>query len=121
MHSPSPHQRLRSRLGFTLAELIVGIVLLTVGLGALASTAAYLLYEIAASRRAERGAILGHSRLEHLRLGTCTSASGVALHDGVTERWAVVATGRHATTSVAISWRERDRDVVQRYQGGFTC
>jgi Tfp pilus assembly protein PilV len=107
--------------GFTLAELVVGIVLLTVGVGALSSTAAWVLYETAASRRAERAAGVGRTRLELVRLGACVSGSGDIDHDGLVERWRVSATRYAARVTVTVSYDERGRGIVQRYEGGFTC
>jgi len=109
------------RYGFTLAELIVAIVLLTIGVGALASTAAYSIYGSAASRRTERAAMLARTRLELLRLRPCVSGSDVVAHDGLTERWTVTATPRGAIAVVAITYRERSRAAEQRYESRFPC
>jgi prepilin-type N-terminal cleavage/methylation domain-containing protein len=115
------HAVVSPRSGFTLAELIVGIVLLTVGVGALSSTAAWVLYQTAATRRAERAAGLGRTRLELLRLGPCSNGSGSIDHEGLTERWTVSATPYGASVAVTITYAERGREIAQRYQGGFTC
>ena len=109
------------RCGFTLAELVVAIALLTVGLGALAGTSSYLLSETASSRRAERGANLARTRLELLRLGPCATVSGTALAHGLTERWTVSTLDRSAVTAVRISYSERGREIVQHYQSAFPC
>jgi|SRR5687768_7817683 len=110
-----------TRAGCTLAELVVGIVLLTVGVGALSSTAAWVLHETAASRRAEQAAILGRTRLELLRQGPCVTSSGHTDHDGLAERWTVSASRYGASAAVTVSYRERGHALVQRYQGGFSC
>lgn len=109
------------RYGFTLAELIVSIVLLTIGVGALASTAAYSIYEAAASRRTERAAMLARTRLELLRLRPCVSGSDVVTHDGMTERWTVSATPRGAVATVAITYDERHRIAEHNFASRFPC
>jgi len=111
----------RCRHGFTLAELIVALVLLTVGLLALASTSAFLTYEHAATGRAERAATIGGSRLEILRTGSCDNAQGTETVDGLTVAWSVAPSGHTALATVHVSWAERGTAVVQRYVSGFTC
>lgn len=110
-----------TRRGFTLAELIVALVLLTVGLLALAGTSAFLTYEHAATGRAERAAAIGQSRLEILRFGSCADAQGRESVNGLTIAWSVAPSGRTALARVEISWAERGMAVVQRYASGFTC
>ena len=111
----------RSLDGFTLAELIVALMLLTVGLLALASTSAFLTYEYAATGRAERAAAMGGSRLEILRTGSCADAQGTETVDGLTVAWSVAPSGSTALATVHVSWAERGTAVVQRYTSGFGC
>jgi prepilin-type N-terminal cleavage/methylation domain-containing protein len=111
----------RSRHGFTLAELIVALMLLTVGLLALASTSAFLTYEHAATGRAERAASIGGTRLEILRTGSCDNGVGTETVDGLTVAWSVAPSGHTALATVHVSWAERGKTVVQRYASGFTC
>ena len=110
-----------TRSGFTLAELTIAIVLLTIGVGALASTAAYVLYETAASRRAEAAANLARTRFDRLRMGACIASSGVEVHAGLTEQWAVTIAPHGASAIAVISYDERGRAVMQRYQTAFRC
>ena len=110
-----------ARHGFTLAELIVALVLLTVGLLALASTSAFLTYEIAANGRAERAAAIGQSRLEILRTGICADAQGRESVHGLSVAWSVAPSGRSALATVEVSWAERGKAVAQRYASGYTC
>ena len=111
----------RPRHGFTLGELIVALMLLTVGLLALASTSAFLPYEHAATGRAERAATIGGTRLEILRTGSCDDAQGTETIDGITVAWSVAPSGHTALATVHVSWAERGIAVVQRYMSGFTC
>jgi prepilin-type N-terminal cleavage/methylation domain-containing protein len=109
------------RDGFTLTELIVAIMLLTFGLLALASTAAFLTYEQAASRRAERAATIAASRLELLRLGRCIPTQGTEPIDGLMAAWSVTPSGPTALAVVRVSWMERGVAVAQRYTTGIVC
>lgn len=109
------------RGGFTLAELIVGVMLLTVGLGALAGTSAWTLRETASARRVERAANLARSRLELLRLGPCGAATGVEMHGDLIERWSVSQARLGAVATVTIAPRDSGRMPEQRYHAAFPC
>ena len=109
------------RNGFTLVELIVAVLLLTVGLGALAGTSTWVLRETAASRRAERAAVIAQARLELLRVGSCASGSGTATHGELVERWSVVLDERRAIAIVSVAGRDHEYLREQRYQAAFRC
>ena len=110
-----------ARRGFTLAELTVAIMLLTVGVGALASTAAFVLYETAASRRAEAASQIARTRFALLRLAPCVPAAGVEVHGGLTERWSLALAPHGASVAVAITWQDRGEPMLQRYRTAFPC
>jgi prepilin-type N-terminal cleavage/methylation domain-containing protein len=110
-----------ARPGFTLAELIVALMLLTVGLLALASTSAFLTYEHAASGRAERAATIAGSRLEMLRTGRCSATAGAETIDGLTAAWSVASSGHVALATVDVTWTERGVPILQRYTSGYPC
>ncbi len=113
--------RFTQRAGFSLPELVVALVLVTVGLLALASTSVFLTYEHAASGRAERAAMLAGSRFEMLRAGGCSPAQGTETIDGLTTVWTVTPSKGTALATVRITWRERGAPVSHRYEGGFPC
>src|SRR5687767_14619345 len=96
----------RARHGFTLAELTVAIVLLTVGVGALAGAATFVIYETSASRRAELAAHIAATRFELLRVGPCLAASGVEAHGGLLERWQLLQGQYGAVVEATISYDE---------------
>ncbi len=113
--------RLQPCRGFTLAELIVALMLLTVGLLALSSTSAFVTYELASSARSERAAAAAASRLEALRSASCADAAGSSTSDGITTAWSVAAVGRGATSSVEVTYADRGKRISQRYSSGFAC
>jgi len=121
LHPSSRAIRDVHRDGFTLTELIVALMLLTVGLLALASTASFLTAESAASSRAERAAVVAGSRLEILRTHGCASAQGRETVGELTATWAVVASEGSALASVTVSWTERGRPIIHRYTSGIAC
>lgn len=109
------------RRGFSLPELVIALMLLTIGLLALASTSAFLVHQHAASGRAEHAATLAASRLEMLRAGGCTPAEGTETNDGLTSAWSVTLSGALALATVRVSWLERGEPVAHRYESGFPC
>lgn len=75
-----------SRSGFTLVEVLVALVMLTVGALALAATGvANLRLELTAARRVA-GAALATTRLEQLR-SKCSPSSGNDSAAGITAAW----------------------------------
>ena len=97
------------------------MVLLTVGLGALASTAAWILGETSASRRAERAATLARSRLELLRFTGCNPGGAVVRHGDLVEQWALSVESHRAIAVVVVSARDSGRMRQQRYQAAYQC
>ena len=83
------------RAGFTLVELIVAIVILTVGVLGLASTAAVVTRQIGGGAQQARAAIVAQARFEALRgmscvdYGTLPLTGGGAGDYGTRESWSV--------------------------------
>jgi Tfp pilus assembly protein PilV len=108
--------------GFTLTELVVSLLLLTVGVLAMASTVAVISFQASANTRSEQAAAVGQARLEALRSGGCSiAAPGSATNRGITERWTVSQTAGSATVAVEVAFVQRGRDRSQRYVSGFRC
>lgn len=98
----------RARRGFTLVELIIAIVILVVGVLGLASTAAVVMQQIAASSMQTRAAMIGQSRLERLRSFPCANmVAGTATSNGITETWRFTINVRTATLINVVTWAER--------------
>jgi prepilin-type N-terminal cleavage/methylation domain-containing protein len=82
---------LRSTAGFTLLETMVAIMILTVGLLAVARITAMALRLSADGQARWAGAALARSRLELLRSGNCSAGSGTDASAGTQVRWTVAA------------------------------
>ncbi len=84
--------RLRARAGFTIAELMVSVVIITVGVLALMSTSVGVLRQMRAGNQAAIAAAVGQSRMETIRSQQCgADATGSATTRGVTEAWSIAA------------------------------
>lgn len=115
----------RSRGGFTLIELMVSVVLLSVGVLALASTSGLVMRMMGGASQQVRAATIATSRFETLRSLQCSSiGSGAATTPGITERWAVsllaARTYDVADTVTLVSMSSR-RPVVQAYRSMVRC
>ncbi len=117
----TPRTHSANRHGFSLAELIVAITLLTIGLGALASSSAWIIRESSSARRSERAAHIARSRFGLLRLQPCTADNGTAPHGELIERWSVSVTAGRAVAVVAVVPDNGTHLTEQRYQAAFPC
>ena len=81
----------RDRRGFTLVELIVAIMILVVGLLALAGTSALITRQMGTGARTAMAATVSQARLDMLSSLDCTTlaASGTSSARGVSESWIV--------------------------------
>lgn len=82
---PAPHQR----DGYTLVEVIVALMLFTVGALALMSTSTVLAIQLGNDARRERAARIATARLEVLRSTCHAAASGNERIGDVTSNWSV--------------------------------
>ena len=96
--------RLLARRGFTIIELVVAIIIMTVGVLALATGSAGVARQMRAGNQSAVAATVGQARLENIRSLGCSSLSnGTATTRGMSEKWAVVwisARARVVTESV---------------------
>ena len=86
--------------GFTLVELMIAVVILSVGVLAMIGTAGLVSRMIGQGKRNTRAAVVAMQRFERLRLAAhattpdCTAlAGGTATTNGVIETWTVTGAG----------------------------
>lgn len=83
---------MRSRRGFTLAEVLLAIVLIDVGLLALMGGSAVLLRQTNALRLRNAALRAATNRLQQLAAASCAASAGSAVTaDGIREAWTLVA------------------------------
>ncbi len=94
---PSPsapmRKRLRTRRGFTIVELLVAIIIISVGLLALASGSAATLREMELAQQQSSASMIAQSRLERLRATACASvvSGSTSVAPAFTDKWTVSA------------------------------
>ena len=102
---------LQSRGGFTIIELVVAIIIMTVGVLALATGSAGVARQMRAGNQVALASIVGQARLETVRSLGCSSLSnGTATTRGMSEKWAITwlsSRSRVVTESVTYVPRAR--------------
>ena len=103
-----------SLLGFTLAEVLVAVLVLGVGVVALVGTSATVTRMIGRGKVETRAALAASRRMETLRLAAyatsprCTgsgfASGGPVLSGGMTESWLVPPTGRVRKVRVTVTY-----------------
>ncbi len=87
------------RSGFTLVELIVAMLMLTIGLLGLAGVGAVVLKQMRGGTYQTVAASIAQSRFEQFEGDACSSiVSGTATVRGMPEKWTVSAMGLRAKT-----------------------
>ena len=95
-----------NRGGFTIVEIIIAILVLTVGLLGLATTAALVTRMIARGQRSSAAAGFAQRRLERLRPGACLPALRVGGTDTLLRGAGWIAINRWAWTDMGNNvWR----------------
>jgi len=93
--------------GFTLVEVLVAALVLTVGVLALEGTALGVERMVASGDRMERAAAAAGSRLEGLRSVSCAAmAAGNAADQEHAEAWTAAAAGSRRVLSVTVTYRD---------------
>lgn len=114
--SPRPSSaapRLRARRGFTVVELVVAIIIITVGLLALAAGSGATIRQMELSQQQSSAALIAQSRMEQFRaISACSGfASGSTTVNALyTDKWTVTtyAANKPArTVAETVSYKDR--------------
>jgi len=121
----------RSDSGFTLVEVLVAIVVLSVGVLALAGSTAMVTRMIGRGKVETRAAQVASRRLETLRLAAystsprCTAAGftngGPVSTSNVTESWVVPAAGKVRSVQVNVTYRTVQGNRTASLQTRIEC
>ena len=100
---------LRARGGFTIIELVVAIIIMTVGVLALATGSAGVAKQMRAGNQAALAAVIAQARLETIRSQGCTYLSnGTATTRGMTEKWNITwLSGRARVVTESVTYVPR--------------
>ena len=120
------------RRGFTLVELIVAIVILSVGVLGLASTAAVVTRQIGGGAQQSRAAAVAQARFESLRGMSCVDYGGLPFSgtddaEGFRESWSVVefagANGSAPAVTLidSVYFAANGKETVRVFRSMRTC
>ena len=117
-----PSRRAKPRRGFTLVELLVAIVLLSVGALALASLSAVVMRNINGAAQQTIAATIAQARLERLRGLSCTKLeSGSADTRGMDESWKVIPETRTVTVVLTVNYDDGRRNRLHIHETIIPC
>lgn len=113
----------RAERGFTLAELLVAVVIFSIGLLALAGTASVIMTTLTSTQSRTIAAGVADSRLERIRTTTCASrASGSATTRGIAETWTVSHLPRaEDDVTVSVTFLSNRRPRTETFRTFIPC
>jgi prepilin-type N-terminal cleavage/methylation domain-containing protein len=108
--------------GFTLVELVVATLVLTVGVLALAGTAAAVGRMVGWGQRMGESAVAAAARLERLRAGGCASlADGRDSAGRYRLQWTVAAAGGLRAVALTVTYPNGRSDRSDRFEALAWC
>lgn len=111
-----------TRRGFSLVEVMLAVVILTVGILALAGTSARVVKLISQGGRMGGSSLVAEGRFEILRATACASlASGSTVEGPYTIRWTVTTTGNLRAVGVTVSYVAGGTTRTDSYSTTLSC
>ncbi len=108
--------------GFTLVELLVALVVLSIGVLALAGSARLVLHQATWSAGRARAASLADARFELVAAGGCAAAAGGARNvNGIDEAWSVLRDGRSLVVVDTLRFRAGRATDVLAFERVLLC
>lgn len=109
------------RRGYTLIEIIVAVLVFTVGGLALASGGAVIVRAMALNGSRENATRLATSRLEKIRSSCESAANGADSAGGVRLRWNVVDKSSSVTVVATVSYPTPSGIHTETFHASFAC
>lgn len=117
--------RPRTRAGFTIVEVVVAVMILSVGVLGLAGAAAIVTRMMGSSEMRSDASTVAAARFEALRGSRCPISSGAASGAGISETWSVTQLGnpgyRMYEVVDSVSYLSRDGSRSQSYRSVVQC
>ena len=115
-------RHIASRRGYTIVEMVIAIMIFTIGLLAMAGTASLIMMTIAGSQTRSVAAAVAESRFESLRAQTCAAhTSGSAITRGLREDWSVQPLARADDVTVVVTMLNNHRVRTQTFKSYLPC
>lgn len=117
--------RARRRAGFTIVEVIVAVMILSVGVLGLAGAAAIVTRMMGTSEMQSDASTVAAARFETLRGTRCPLTAGSATSAGIGERWSVLQLGnagyRMYEVVDSVTYQNRNGQRGQSYRSVVQC
>lgn len=108
--------------GFTLVELMVAILVLVVGMLAMAGTTAVITRQIGGGAQMALAASRAQMRFERLRADACeTLTDGSDVARGITEKWTVTNLSRAVEVTVVVAFETQRGPREHEYKTLIPC
>ena len=114
--------RPRARAGFTLAELLVALMVFSIGALAMVATSANVMTLITASKNRTLAGEIAASRFDRMRGQPCSAhQTDSATTRGITEAWQVVKLAKADDVTVRVSFVANHRTQSRIYRSFLQC
>ena len=111
-----------TRRGFSLVEVMIAVVILTVGILALAGTSARVVKLISQGGRLGGASLVAEGRFELLRATPCASlTSGSTVEGPYTIRWTVATSGYLRTVGLTVAYVTGGATRTDSYVTSISC
>lgn len=117
-------RRLRDVRGFTVVEMMVAVMILSIGVLGLASTAAVVTRQMGGGSMQAMAASRASSRIEQLYAMNCTKLDGEygsATSRGITEEWKAAKTTRAVEVVMNVTYQTTRGPRSQTYENTIPC
>ncbi len=113
---------IRRRPAFTLIEVVIAIVLFSIGAIALVGSAAAMTRQMAVSGRRSRAATIARSRAEDSHSRPCSALSGGSEQlQGIRSEWEIIAGANAAEVAQRVEYGSALGDHAERYRTATSC
>jgi len=112
----------QSQRGFTIVEMLIAVVIFSVGLLALAGTASVTMMTLTSTQSRSIATSVAESRFERMGATACASrASGSAVSRGISETWTLDRLARADDVTVSVTFLSNHRPRTEQFRTFLPC